>query len=153
MNLITVVNGPNLNMLGEREPDVYGRLTWEEIKKDLEEKASGIGCELEFFQSNHEGAIIDYLQGIGGRASGLIVNPGALTHYGYSLRDALAALDLPAVEVHLTNIYAREDWRAYSVISPVVKGVISGCGPLAYGLALEFLCGNASSGNQADARG
>ncbi|MBC7252558.1 MAG: type II 3-dehydroquinate dehydratase [Actinobacteria bacterium] len=140
MRRIAVVNGPNLNLLGQREPGVYGRKTWAEVREELEREASKMGIELEFFQSNHEGAIVDYLQGLRGRAVGVIINPGALTHYGYSLRDALAALEIPAVEVHITNIYAREEWRAVSVVSPVVRGIISGLGTEGYLLALTYLC-------------
>lgn len=135
--MIAVVNGPNLNLLGSREPGIYGSRTWEEVKDDLQGKAEELGLELEFFQSNHEGAIIDYLQTLKGRAAGLIINPGALTHYGYSLRDALADMDIPKVEVHISNIYAREEWRKTSVVSPVVRGVISGLGTQGYMLALQ----------------
>jgi len=137
--LIAVVNGPNLNLLGEREPDVYGRTAWEEIREDLLKAAEGRGVELEFFQSNHEGAIIDYLQGLRGRARGLIINPGALTHYSYSLRDALSMLDMPVLEVHMSNIYARESWRSLSVVSPVARGVISGLGAYGYEAALSYM--------------
>lgn len=139
MRLIAVVNGPNLNLLGERDPDIYGRKSWEEIRRELEELAGELGVELEFFQSNHEGALIDYLQGLRGRACGLVINPGALTHYGYSLRDALVDLGVPAVEVHLSNIFAREEWRARSVVSPVARGVISGLGPEGYRYAVQVV--------------
>ena len=137
MALIAVVNGPNLNLLGSREPGIYGSRTWEEVKEELEGRAKELGLELEFFQSNHEGAIIDYLQGLHGRADGVVINPGALSHYGYSLRDALADMDIPKVEVHISNIYAREEWRKTSVVSPVVQGVISGLGTGGYLLALQ----------------
>jgi len=136
MPLIAVVNGPNLNLLGSREPGIYGSATWEEIRGGIEERAQQLGLELECFQSNHEGALIDHLQGLPGRVQGLIINPGALTHYSYSLRDALAALHIPAIEVHMSNIYAREEWRSHSVVSPAVEGVISGCGGYGYELAL-----------------
>lgn len=139
MPLIVVLNGPNLNLLGGREPEIYGEVTWDEVRKNLQKAASERGVDLEFFQSNHEGAIVDYLQGIAGRADGLIINPGALTHYSYSLHDALAAMEVPAIEVHVSNIYSREEWRSRSVISPVVKGVISGLGVRGYELALEGL--------------
>jgi 3-dehydroquinate dehydratase II len=139
MPLVAVVNGPNLNMLGSREPGIYGLSTWEEIRKGIEEKAIELGLELEFFQSNHEGAIIDHLHGLAGYAGGLIINPGALTHYSYSLRDALAALRFPVIEVHMTNIHAREEWRTNSVTSPVVAGVITGLGAHGYKLALLAL--------------
>lgn len=139
MNLIAVVNGPNLNLLGEREPGVYGSTSWEEIRAGLEELAEAKGVELEFFQSNHEGAVVDYLHGLRGRADGLIINPGALTHYSYSLRDALALLDFPKVEVHLTNTLGREGWRSRSVTAGAVRGVIAGLGTSVYRLALDFL--------------
>lgn len=141
MPLIAVVNGPNLNLLGERDPAIYGEKSWAEVRKELESRASELGVELEFFQSNHEGAIIDYLQALRGRASGLIINPGALTHYGYSLRDALVDLHIPVIEVHISNIFAREEWRSRSVVSPVVSGVICGMGLDVYSLALEWMAG------------
>lgn len=139
MPLIAVVNGPNLNLLGSREPEIYGEITWEQIKDRMNEKARKEGIELEFFQSNHEGAIIDYLQDLSGRAQGVIINPGALTHYSYSLRDALAAIGLPVIEVHISNINRREEWRSQSVISAVVRGSISGLGVQGYELALAAL--------------
>jgi 3-dehydroquinate dehydratase-2 len=139
MTLIAVVNGPNLNLLGSREPEIYGANTLEEINKKLTKKAGELGLEIELFQSNHEGSIIDYIQKLHGRAQGLIINPGALTHYGYSLRDTLASLDIPVIEVHISNIHAREEWRSISMISPVAKGVIAGLGPSVYGLALEAI--------------
>jgi len=137
--LIAVVNGPNLNLLGEREPDVYGRTSWEKIREDLAGIAKGREIGLEFFQSNHEGAIIDYLHTLRGRARGLIINPGALTHYSYSLRDALSALEIPKVEVHITNILGREGWRSHSVTAAAVRGVVAGLGADSYRLALSHL--------------
>ncbi|MDD3719465.1 MAG: type II 3-dehydroquinate dehydratase [Actinomycetota bacterium] len=139
MAVIAVVNGPNLNMLGGREPEVYGTETWQEIRGRLEKIALDMGLELDFFQSNHEGALVDHVQEVATIASGMIINPGALTHYGYSLRDAVAALSLPVIEVHITNIFAREEWRSRSVVSPVVRGVISGLGAAGYELALLAL--------------
>lgn len=147
MNMIAVVNGPNLNVLGGREPELYGPETWEEIRERLEKTAARVGVGLDFFQSNHEGALIDRIQEVAGLASGMIINPGALTHYGYSLRDALASLPFPVIEVHVTNIYAREEWRSRSVISPVVKGVISGLGARGYETALLALAGMISGGS------
>lgn len=141
MALIAVVNGPNLNLLGSREPGVYGTTGWKEVRENMENEAEELGLELEFFQSNHEGDIVDYIQGLPGRARGLIVNPGALTHYSYSLRDAISFLDMPSVEVHISNIYAREEWRSRSVISPVVEGVVAGLGTSGYELALAALAG------------
>src|SRR4030043_1182590 len=120
MSLIAIINGPNFNTLGSREPEVYGLTTLEDLRSELEQEALELGVEINFFQSNHEGAIIDYLQGVSQRFQGLIINPGGLTHYGYSLRDALASLQMPIVEVHISNIFAREEWRANSVISDIV---------------------------------
>lgn len=139
MSMVVIVNGPNLNLLGTREPDIYGRVSWDEVKEKLNQVAADNGHELEFFQSNHEGAIVDFLQDIASRADGLIINPGAFTHYSYALHDALAALEIPVIELHVSNIYAREEWRARSVISPVVKGVISGFGVGGYELALQAM--------------
>jgi 3-dehydroquinate dehydratase-2 len=141
MTLIAVVNGPNLNLLGSREPQVYGETTLDELGDNLRTMSGELGVEVELFQSNHEGAIIDYLQRLPGRAGGLIINPGALTHYSYALRDALAALDFVIIEVHISNIHCREEWRSSSVISAVVNGVIAGFGPLGYRLALEAAAG------------
>ncbi len=139
MPVIAIVNGPNLNLLGIREPSIYGEVSWDEERKVLGGMAAEWGVELEFFQSNHEGAIVDFLQGLAERAEGLVINPGALTHYSYSLRDALASLDVPAIELHVSNIYAREEWRSRSVVSPVVMGIISGLGVKGYELALKAL--------------
>jgi 3-dehydroquinate dehydratase-2 len=139
MPLIVVVNGPNLNRLGSREPQIYGRATLDDINRDLKEKASELGVDLEFFQSNHEGAIVDYLQEREEDMQGLIINPGALTHYGYSLREAMAAMNTPTIEVHISNIHAREEWRSPSLLSPVVEGVIVGLGTNVYELALLAL--------------
>jgi 3-dehydroquinate dehydratase-2 len=134
-----VINGPNLNLLGKREPAHYGRKTLEEINTLMEEQARALKVELAFFQSNSEGAIVDFLQAQAPKADGIIINPGALTHYGLSLKDALAATGLPVVEVHLSNIYAREDWRHHSVMAPVARGQITGLGWRGYLLALEYL--------------
>ncbi len=137
---ILLVNGPNLNLLGEREPTIYGSTTLAQIETQLREQAQGAGYELEAFQSNHEGAILDFVQGQRHAVCGIIINPGALTHYSIALRDCLAALENVAViEVHLSNIYAREEFRHHSLIAPVVRGQISGLGPLGYRLALEAL--------------
>jgi 3-dehydroquinate dehydratase-2 len=141
MTTLAIVNGPNLGRLGSREPDIYGNQSLEEIGRDLREQAATYGLETEFFHSNHEGAIIDYLEDASSRIQGLIINPGALTHYGYSLRDCLASLGVPIVEVHISNIHTREEWRRKSVISPVVDGVIIGLGPAVYGLALQAVAG------------
>ena len=139
MPTIVVIHGPNLNMLGRREPEIYGRTTLAEIDAALETRATAAGFRLLSFQSNHEGALVDCLQGEGWTAAGIIINPGALTHYGLALRDALAALAAPIVEVHLSNVYRREPFRHTSVIAPVATGQITGLGWRGYLLALEWL--------------
>ena len=123
---LLVINGPNLNMLGKRDPEHYGKETLESIEKLLVTKAQELGCELVFYQSNHEGAIIDFIQEEALLSDGILINPGALTHYGYSLHDALVDSRLPVVEVHLSNIHAREDWRKVSVIADVAIEQIAG---------------------------
>jgi len=143
---ILVINGPNLNMLGKREPEHYGTDTLESIERALIEKGEALGCELVFFQSNHEGSIIDFLQEEASGADGILINPGALTHYGYSLHDALVDSGLPVVEVHLSDIHAREKWRQISVISDVVIKQISGLKTRSYLLGLEALVEHIRSG-------
>ncbi len=135
-----MINGPNLNMLGMREPSLYGSTTLASIVEDLTLDAAADSPALEVlaFQSNHEGAILDFLHEHGPSAAGIIINAGALTHYSYALRDALSAVKTPAVEVHITNIHARETFRHTSVIAPVVAGQIAGLGTDGYRLALEW---------------
>jgi len=134
-----LVHGPNLNMLGAREPGVYGRDTLEEINRRLKEWALAQDVTLAIVQSNHEGAIIDAIQEARAWAEGIVINPGAYTHYSIAIRDAIAAVGLPAIEVHLSNIHAREEFRHTSVIAPVCRGQICGLGWLGYRLALEAL--------------
>ena len=139
MARILLINGPNLNMLGRRSPDTYGSKTLPDIESLVYKKAEQLGVRVDCYQSNSEGAIVEFIQVNADQAQGIIVNPGALTHYGYSLRDALADSRLPVIEVHLSNIYAREEWRRHSVIAEIAKGQIAGLGWRGYLAALEFL--------------
>jgi len=138
---ILVINGPNLNMLGKRNKALYGDKKLSQIDALLKKEGEGLGVDIASFQSNSQGALIDFVQRSSSQASGIIINPGALTHYGFSLRDALTDSGLPVIEVHLSNIYAREEWRAKSVIAPIAKGQISGFGWRGYIAALRILVG------------
>tara|TARA_Y100000590_G_scaffold359769_2_gene415757 strand:+ start:9617 stop:10048 length:432 start_codon:yes stop_codon:yes gene_type:complete len=138
---ILLVNGPNLNILGSRDADHYGTITLKEIEKTFTERASDLNVDLvSVFQANSEGDLVDFIQN--NKADAIVINPGALTHYGYSLRDALEDFGKPVVEVHISNIYAREDFRNKSVIADIATGQISGLGLNGYLAALDFLIGN-----------
>ncbi len=136
---VLLINGPNLNTLGGREPEVYGHDTLADILGRVEKHASQLGVEVAAYQSNHEGALIDFIQKEQAGASGIIINPGGLTHYSIALRDAIAGSGLPAIEVHISNVFAREPFRRRSVISGVCRGVVSGLGWRGYIFALESL--------------
>ncbi|MBX6377248.1 MAG: type II 3-dehydroquinate dehydratase [Clostridia bacterium] len=138
---VLVLHGPNLNLLGQREPEVYGNLTLAEVEEALAARAQALGCALESLQSNSEGALIDAIHGAVGRCDGILINPGAYTHYSLALRDALAAVPVPAVEVHLTNIHAREPFRRRSVTAAACVGSVAGFGAASYVLGLEALVG------------
>ena len=135
---ILVINGPNLNLLGTREPTVYGATTLSMIEADLAKMAAEAGAQLQCFQSNHEGALIDRIQAARGDGTGfIIINPGGLTHTSVALRDALAGVALPFIEVHVSNVHAREDFRHRSYLSAIAVGVICGLGANGYRLALQ----------------
>ena len=138
---LLLINGPNLNTLGSRQPQIYGSLTLGDIEGRVSQRAKELDVEVSSFQANDEGSIVDFLQREGEGAQGVIINPGALTHYGLSLRDALEATGLPVVEVHISNIYGREEFRRHSVIADIALGQISGLGWRGYIAALETLVG------------
>ena len=137
--MILVVNGPNLNLLGERKPEVYGNKNLDCLEDSLRELAEEMGVEIRFFQSNHEGKIIDFLHENRNIGTGVLINPGALTHYSYSVRDALEAIGLPVVEVHISDINSREDFRSRSVIEPITITQIAGRGLEGYEVGFEKL--------------
>jgi 3-dehydroquinate dehydratase-2 len=138
---ILLIHGPNLNLLGTRSPEIYGTLGLDAINARMKSLAEADGAELRTFQSNSEGALIDAIHEAAGWADGIVINPGAYAHYSYAIRDALASIKLPAIEVHLSNIYAREEFRRHSVISPVVVGCISGLGWRSYACGIQTMIG------------
>ncbi|HWH52892.1 MAG TPA: type II 3-dehydroquinate dehydratase [Gemmatimonadaceae bacterium] len=136
---IAVLNGPNLNLLGTREPELYGHESLDDIERSLRSVAARVGAVLEFAQHNGEGELIDAIHGLRGRIDGVVINAGAYTHTSIAIRDALTAIDVPFIEVHLTNVYAREPERRQSMLAPAAVGVICGLGAYGYELALRGL--------------
>lgn len=139
---ILIVHGPNLNLLGTREPEIYGSTTLAEIDAELIDLGKRHACDVEDFQSNHEGALIDRIQEAAAWADGILINPGGLTHTSVALRDALAGAGLPVVEVHLSNVFRREEFRHHSYVTGIAVGIVSGFGPASYRLGLEALIGH-----------
>ncbi|MEP6572136.1 MAG: type II 3-dehydroquinate dehydratase [Gemmatimonadota bacterium] len=139
--LIAVLNGPNLNLLGQREPEIYGRTTLPEIEALLRAEGARLGVGIEWMQTNHEGAFVDAVQGLGGRADGALINGAAFTHTSIAIRDALLAVRIPFVEIHLSNLFAREPERHHSRFADLALGVVSGFGPQSYLLGLQALVG------------
>lgn len=136
---IFFLNGPNLNLLGVREPEIYGRASLDDIRKAVEARAKPLGHTVDFRQTNHEGVLVDWVQEAGARAAGLIINPGAYTHTSIALHDALKAVAIPKIELHLSNVHAREAFRRHSYVSPAVDAVICGLGAAGYATALDAL--------------
>ncbi|MDG1483020.1 MAG: type II 3-dehydroquinate dehydratase [Myxococcota bacterium] len=149
---VLVLHGPNLNLLGQREPEIYGHKTLSGINDDLMVQAAGLGVTLTVLQSNHEGVLIDTIHDAFGAIDGIVINPGGLTHTSVALRDALAGVAIPFVEVHLSNVYARESFRHHSYLSPIALGVISGFGPNSYSLGLSAIVQHMSSENNVKTR-
>lgn len=139
MKKILIMHGPNLNLLGEREPDIYGNSGFEQVNQHLTEYAASLGMMAEIFQSNHEGALIDRLHEARMQYNGVVLNAGAYTHYSYAIADAIKAIHIPVIEVHISNVFARDTFRSNSVIAPVCAGSISGFGLLSYDLAIRAL--------------
>ena len=138
---IAVLNGPNLNLLGQREPEIYGHTSLADIERMVRQAAEGLGAEIEWLQTNHEGALVEAVQGLRGRVDGALINAAALTHSSLALRDALLAVRVPFVELHLSNIFAREPERRHSMIADLALGLVTGFGAQSYVLALEALVG------------
>ncbi len=138
---IAVLNGPNLNLLGQREPEIYGHTSLADIERMVRQAAEGLGAEIEWLQTNHEGALVDAVQGLRGRVDGALINAAALTHGSLALRDALLAVRVPFVELHLSNIFAREPERRHSMIADLALGMVTGFGAQSYVLALQALVG------------
>lgn len=137
MITIHVLNGPNLNLLGRREPQIYGSLTLADIERQVRDKAVALGASVTFRQSNHEGQLVDWIQEAGSQGAGVVINAGAYTHTSVALRDAISGSGAPTVEVHISNVHARESFRHRSLMAPVALGVICGFGPMSYLLGLE----------------
>ena len=149
-NKILVIHGPNLNLLGRREPGVYGQTTLTQINAQLQELAGKMSVELRIMQSNHEGEIVSFIGENADWAEGIVINPAAYTHTSVAIRDAIAAVGLPTVEVHLSNVFSREEFRHFSYISPVATGVICGFGAESYILALRAVIGEIEKAEHAD---
>ena len=141
---ILILNGPNLQLLGRRETSVYGTETLESIEDSLKVLSQELGVEIEFYQSNHEGDLVDLIGEAMGKVDGIIINPAAYTHTSVAIRDAIAAVNVPTIEVHISNVYKREEFRHHSLIAPVCLGQITGLGTLGYQLALRAICTHTS---------